>query len=50
MTSFSHKTDIAIVSGVVKNIPVPIFGSIGALLIFDASSSDPLDDDGIIAQ
>ena len=50
MTSFSRKTDIDIVSGVVENIPVPIFSSIGAFLIFDAASSDPLDDDVTIAQ
>ena len=48
MTSFSRKTDAAIVLGVVENIP--IFSSIGALLIFDASSSDHLDDDVTIEQ
>ena len=50
MTSFLRKTDTAIVSGVVENIAVPIFSSIGAFLIFDASSSDPLDDDVTIVQ
>ena len=50
MTSFSRQTDAAIVSGVLENIPVPIFSSIGALLIFGASSSDPLDGDVTIAQ
>ena len=49
ITSFSRKTDTTIVSGVVENIPVPIFSSIGELLIFDASSSDPLDDGITIA-
>ena len=42
MTSFTRKTDNAIMSGVLKNIPVPNFSSIGAFLIFD-----PLDDDVI---
>ena len=50
MASFSRKTDVAIVSGVLENIAVPNYSSIGALLIFDASSSDPLDDDVTIAQ
>ena len=50
MTSFSCKTDIVIVSGVLENISVPNFSSIRALLIFGASSSDPLDDDVTIAQ
>ena len=50
MTSFSRKTEASIVSGVVENIPAPIFSSIGAFLIFDAASSEPLDDDVIITQ
>ena len=50
MTSFFRRTNTAIVSIVVENIAVPIFSLIGALLVFDPSSSDPLDDDVTIAQ
>ena len=50
MTSFPRKTDVVIVSGVVENIPELILSLIGAFLIFDASGSDPLDDDVTIAQ
>ena len=45
MTSFSLKMSIAIVSGMIKNIPLPNFNSIGELWIFYFSDGDPLDDD-----
>ena len=41
MTSFSRKINIAIVSGIVENIPVPNFSAIGALWIFDLPSGGP---------